>query len=607
MHNRRQLLASAAAFGAAAAAPKLALAAAPTGEAAKMYAFFDKAMAQTFRRSPELPTALGIDKGDLAWTKSELSDFSLTALAENKANTTRDLQNLRSLDRKQLKGMDAVNYDTVEFVLSVQDEANRRFQYGGQGVNSPYVISQLTGAYQQMPDFLDTQHRIEAKEDADAYVARMEAFGRLLDQEADVVRHDVALGVTPPDFVLDKSITQLKAFLAYEPEKAPLVASLVRRTKEKNIEGDWAGQAQGLYAEKVRPALARQLALLEGLRPKAVHDAGCWRLPDGDEYYRLGLRNYTTSNITPDEVHKTGLDLVASLGAEADALMKKAGYTKGTVGERYRAMAEDPKQVYPNTDAGKEELLAKLNEQVKIIQGKLPQWFGQLPKAPLEIRRVPPATEAGAPGGYYFSPSLDGTRPGIYWINLRDTAEVPAWTLPTLTYHEGLPGHHLQLALNNEAGDLPLIRKVIGFSGYSEGWALYAEQLAVEMGMYDNDVLGHIGMIHDAMFRAVRLVVDSGMHHKRWSREQAVKYFVDNIGDAEASAITEVERYCVWPGQACSYMVGKITWMNARERARKALGRKFDIRKFHDAGLLSGGTPLTVLDQVIDNYIAAAK
>ena len=607
MHNRRQLLASAAAFAAAAAAPKLALAAAPTGEAAKMYAFFDKAMAQTFRRSPELPTALGIDKGDLAWTKSELSDYSLTALAENKANTTRDLQTLRSLDRKQLKGMDAVNYDTVEFVLAVQDEANRRFQYGGQGVNSPYVISQLTGAYQQMPDFLDTQHRIEAKDDADAYLARMEAFGRLLDQEADVVRHDVGLGVTPPDFVLDKSITQLKAFLAYEPEKAPLVASLVRRAKDKNIEGDWAGQAEGLYAEKVRPALARQLALLEGLRPKAVHDAGCWRLPDGDEYYRLGLRNYTTSNITPDEVHKTGLDLVASLGAEADALMKKAGYTKGSVGERYRAMAEDPKQVYPNTDAGKEELLAKLNEQVKIIEGKLPQWFGQLPKAPLEIRRVPPATEAGAPGGYYFSPSLDGTRPGIYWINLRDTAEVPAWTLPTLTYHEGLPGHHLQLALNNEAGDLPLIRKVIGFSGYSEGWALYAEQLAVEMGMYDNDVLGHIGMIHDAMFRAVRLVVDSGMHHKRWSREQAVKYFVDNIGDAEASAITEVERYCVWPGQACSYMVGKITWMDARARAKKALGRKFDIRKFHDAGLLSGGTPLTVLDQVIDNYIAAAK
>jgi uncharacterized protein (DUF885 family) len=607
MQSRRQLLTTAAAFGAAAAAPKLAMAAAPTGEAAKMYAFFDKTMAQTFRRTPELTTGLGLDKGDLAWTKSELSDWSLTALAENKANNTRDLKALRSIDRKQLKGMDAVNYDTVDFVLSVQDDANRRFQYGGQGINSPYVLSQLTGSYQQMPDFLDTQHSIETKDDADAYLSRVEAFGRLMDQEAEVVRHDVGLGVIPPDFVIDKALTQMKAFLAYEPEKAPVVASLVRRTKEKNLAGDWAGQAEGLYADKVRPALARQIAVLESLRPKAVHDAGCWRLPDGDEYYRLGLRYYTTSNITPDEVHKLGLDLVRSLGAEADVLMKKAGYSQGTVGERYRAMATDPKQIYPNTDKGKEELLAHLNEQVKVVSAKLPQWFGQLPKAPLEIRRVPPATEAGAPGGYYFSPSLDGSRPGIYWINLRDTAEVPAWTLPTLTYHEGIPGHHLQLALNNEAGDLPLIRKVIGFSGYSEGWALYAEQLAVEMGMYDNDVLGHIGMLHDAMFRAVRLVVDSGMHAKRWSREQAVKYYVDNIGDAETAAITEVERYCVWPGQACSYMVGKMTWLNGRERAKKALGRKFDIRKFHDAGLLAGGTPLTVLDNVIDNYIASAK
>ncbi|HEY9235278.1 MAG TPA: DUF885 family protein, partial [Phenylobacterium sp.] len=582
-------------------------AATPTGEAAKMYAFFDKSIAQTFRRTPELPSSLGLDKGDLAWTKSELSDFSLTALAENKANTSRDLAELRAIDRKQLKGMDAVNYDTVDFVLSVQDEANRKFQYGGQGANSPYVLSQLTGAYQQMPDFLDTQHSIETKDDADAYLSRVEAFGRLMDQEVEVARHDVALGVVPPDFVIDKALTQMKAFMAYEPAKAPVVASLVRRTAEKKIAGDWAGQAEGLYADKVRPALARQVALLESLRPKAVHDAGCWRLPDGEEYYRLGLRNYTTSNITPDEVHKTGLDLVRSLGAEADVLMKKAGYTKGTVGQRYRAMATDPKQVYPNTDKGKEELLAHLNEQVKVVTAKLPQWFGQLPKAPLEIRRVPPAIEAGAPGGYYFSPSLDGTRPGIYWINLRDTAEVPAWTLPTLTYHEGIPGHHLQLALNNEAGDLPLIRKVIGFSGYSEGWALYAEQLAVEMGMYDNDLLGHIGMLHDAMFRAVRLVVDSGMHAKRWSREDAVKYYVDNIGDAETVAITEVERYCVWPGQACSYMVGKITWLEGRERAKKALGRKFDIRKFHDAGLLSGGTPLTVLDAVVDNYIASAR
>lgn len=607
MQNRRELFSTAAAFGLVALAPRAAAAAEPSGEAAKMYALFDRAMAESFRRMPELPTYLGIDKGTLAWTKSELSDYSLTALAENKAINARQLKELRAIDRKQLSGMDAVNYDTVEFTLATQAEGDAKFQYGGTGSGAPYVLSQLTGAYQQMPDFLDNQHVIETKTDADAYMARLEGFGRLMDQEVEVAKHDVALGVTPPDFVLDKAITQLKAFLAYAPADAPVVKSLVRRTADKKIEGDWSAQAEGLYSEKVRPAMERQLALLESLRPNAVHDAGCWRLPDGGEYYEVSLKNYTTAKITPDEIHKLGLDLCKSLGAQADVLMKKAGYTKGTVGERYRAMATDPKQIYPNTDEGKEELLAKLNEQVKEITTKLPKYFGQLPKAPLEIRRVPKAIEAGAPGGYYNSPSLDGKRPGIYWINLRDTAEVPAWTLPTLSYHEGIPGHHLQLALNNEAGDLPLIRKVIGFSGYSEGWALYAEQLAVEMGMYDHDVLGHIGQIHDAMFRAVRLVVDSGMHSKRWSREQALKFYVDTIGDNEAAAITEIERYCVWPGQACSYMVGKMTWLNARERAKKALGPKFDIRKFHDAGLLAGGTPLTVLDEVIDNYIASAK
>jgi len=608
MPSRRDLLSGAAAFGLAAAAPRLAAAApAATGEAGKMYALFDQAMAETLRRQPELTTALGLDKDSLAWTKSELSDTSLTALAQNKATDSARLAALTAIDRKQLFGMDAVNYDTVRFVLEVAEAGNRGFQYGGQGSGAPYVISQLTGVYQQAPDFLDNQHVIGAKADADAYLARLEAFGRVMDQEVEVVRHDVALGVVPPDFAIDKTLTQMRAFLASAPADAPVVESIVRRTREKGIAGDWSAQAQGLYVEKVRPALARQAALMESLRPGAVHDAGVWRLPDGEAYYAVSLRNYTTATMSPAEIHALGLDLVKSLGAEADALMKKAGYTKGAVGERYRAMAVDPRQVYPNTDAGKDELLAKLNEQVASVTRKLPQWFGQLPKAPLQIRRVPPAIEAGAPGGYYNAPSLDGSRPGIYWINLRDTAEVPAWTLPTLSYHEGIPGHHLQLSLNNEAGDLPLIRKVTSFSGYSEGWALYAEQLAVEMGMYQADVLGHIGMIHDAMFRAVRLVVDTGMHDKRWSREQALKYYVDALGDNEAAAATEIERYCVWPGQACSYMVGKITWLRARDRARKALGARFDIRKFHDAGLLAGGTPLTVLDQVIDNYIAAAK
>lgn len=583
------------------------LSAAPNTEQAKLEAYFADAAAEVLRWNPEFATALGLDKDELAWTKYELADASPTAAEQDKARVRARLGMLRAIDRTKLSSKDAVNYDTVEFLLAVMDEANRKFAYGNSGGGAPYVLTQLNGAYHDVPDFLDSQHVISTKSDADAYLARLEAFSRVLDQERELVRRDQGLGVVPPDFAIDKALVQLKTLLAYALDASPLVVSLVRRTKQKNIAGKWAEQAGLLYGEKVRPALERQVQLLTQLRAKATHEAGVHRLPSGAEYYANGLRRYTTSDISPEEVHKTGLELVASLGSRADALMQKVGYTKGTVGERYRALAEDPKQLYPNTAEGKAKLLAKLNEQVKVITTKLPQWFGQLPKAPLEIRAVPAATEAGAPGGYYNPPSLDGSRPGIYWVNLRDTAELAAWTLPTLTYHEGIPGHHLQLSLNNEAGDLPLLRKMVGFSGYSEGWALYAEELAAEMGMYEHDPYGHLGMVHDALFRAVRLVVDSGMHHKRWSRERALKYYVDNIGDPEPSAITEIERYSVSPGQASSYMVGKLTWLRARERAQQALGARFDIRKFHDAGLLAGGTPLTVLDRVIDDYIAADK
>ena len=608
MLSRRQLLATVAAAGAVAAAPRIVgaqEAAAPP--VARMNALFDEIMARQLRRSPETATSLGVDKGELAWTKSALSDASLVAKAENKAWTAQSLARLRAIDRSAMSGMDSVNYDTVEFVLGVGDEANRRFEYGVTGAGAPYVLSQLTGSYQQVPDFIDTQHRIETKADADAYLARLEAFGRVMDSELEVARHDVALGVVPPDFVIDKALVQMREMAGAPSSSSQLVQSVARRAAEKKIEGDYGGQAARLYEEEVLPALGRQIAFLESIRPNAVHDAGVWRLPKGAEYYETSLKQYTTTQISPADIHRTGLELVASLGADADKLMRKAGYTKGTVGERFAAMYADPRQHYPNTDAGKELLIADLNAKVKAIEPMLAPYFGQLPKAGLEIRRVPKAIEAGAPGGYYNPPTLDGSRPGIYWINLRDTAEQPRFTLPTLTVHEGVPGHHLQGSLANEAEGLPLIRKAIWFSGYGEGWALYSEQLAVEMGLYKTDPAGQIGMIHDAMFRAVRLVVDTGMHDQRWSREQATKYYVDNIGDKESGAIKEIERYCVWPGQACSYMVGKLEWLRLRDKARKALGRRFDIRKFHDAGLLSGPVPLTVLERVVDSYIASAK
>ncbi|OYW30466.1 MAG: Tat pathway signal protein [Caulobacter sp. 12-67-6] len=598
------LLSTVAAGFAAASAPSLARAQAASEQATRMNALFDDMMVKLLRQSPEMATGLGLDKGDLAWTKGLLTDRSAEAIAAGAAQTRQQLAALRSIDRRALSGMDAVNYDTVEFVLAVQDEGNQKFTYAGGGSGAPYVLSQLTGSYQQMPDFLDTQHAIETKADADAYLQRMEGFARLMDQETLIAKRDYADGVIPPDFVIDKALIQMKSFADTPTADAPLIKSIVRRTTEKKIEGDWAGEATKVYLNSVLPALKRQIALLESVRPKATHDAGVWRLKDGADYYATSLKNYTTANLTPDEIHQLGLDMVKSIEAQADKIFKSMGMSKGTVGER---MAELGKDVYDNTDAAKEQLIADLNVKAKWIEKQLPAYFGQLPKAPLEIRRVPKATEAGAPAGYYSSPSLDGKRPGIYWINLRDTKEQAKYILSTLTVHEGVPGHHLQLSLSNEAKGLPLIRKVIGFSGYTEGWALYSEELAVEMGVYKTDPRGHIGMLHDALFRAVRLVVDSGMHHKKWSREQAIKYMAETMGDEESGSITEIERYCVWPGQACSYMIGKIVWLRAREKARKALGRKFDIREFHDAGLLSGMTPLTVLETVIDNYIATRK
>ncbi len=620
MFNRRQLLRSGSAAVAAAALPlsacslfeakPAATAAAavppPPTPSAALNAMFDTFVDEGLDLYPEAVTSLGLDKGARAHQRAELADRNLAAVQKGKELAASQLQRLKAFDAATVSGTDAISYEVVMFNLQSADDANRRYNYGNGGAGVPYTISQLTGSYQSTPDFLDSQHPIETKEDADAFLSRLGAFAVNLDQEIEVADHDGGLGVVPPDFILSRALGQMTKLRAVPADKATLVASIARRTKDKNIPGDWATPAAQIIKDKVYPALDRQIALLGRQQAHAVHDAGVWRLPDGDAYYADSLINWTSSSMKPEEIHQLGLDLVASLSSEADALMKKIGLTKGSVGQRYRAMFADRKYRYPNTDAGKDKLLAALNEQVKVISKRLPEYFDALPKTGLEIRRVPKYIEAGAPGGYYNQGTLDGTRPGVYYINLRDTAEVPSWTLPTLTYHEGIPGHHLQGTIALES-PLPLIRKLSFFSAYIEGWALYAEQLAVEMGMYANDIPGHIGQIHDAMFRAVRLVVDTGMHAKHWSREKAIRYYASTIGDQDVSATTEIERYVVWPGQACSYMLGKIEWLKQRERAKAALGAKFDIRKFHDAGLLAGALPLTVMEKVIGDYINQAK
>ena len=600
MIDRRRLLATSAAL---AAAPAAVMAQTTSPEAARLTALLDDFMQRNLVRSPETATSLGLDTARLAGEKSLLDDRSLAASTADKAENYRRQKALAAINRRALSGMDAVNYDTVAFVQDVQAEADRQFDYGGSGSGSPYILTQLTGAYQQVPDFLDTQHSIETRADAEAYLARMRAFAQAMDQESEQVRHDAGVGVVPPDFVIDTTLKQMKSFADTPADQATLVTSVARRTKEKGIDGDWSGRATALYANEVLPALNRQMALMQGLRSRAVHTAGVAHLPKGDAYYAVSLKNWTTTDLPPAEVRRQGLEQVKLLNARLDEAFRAQGMTHGAVWERLRALFKDPRFLYPNTDAGKAKLIADLNLKVQAVQAKLPAWFGTLPKAKVEIRRVPPAIEAGASSNYQ-SGTLDGSRAGAYYIVLRDTAEDPAWLMPTLTYHESIPGHHLQGSLQREA-NLPLIRKQIWFSAYGEGWALYAEQLADEMGMYQTDPWGRIGYLHDALLRAARMVMDTGLHSQGWTREQAVRYFVENQGDPDSAAVSEVERYCVWPGQACSYMVGKLEWLRLRQRAKDQMGARFDIRTFHDAGLLSGPTPLKVLDRIVADYAKA--
>lgn len=600
MLNRRNLLLSAAAATSVALSGVSARAAGQSDPAtvAALNALFDDIFNENVDTSPTFATSLGLDKGARAPLKFKLGDATEAEDLKDMARLEKNLAALKAIPRDKLSGMDRINYDTVLWSSETRKIGYDKYRFGSWGSAQPYVLSQLNGAYTSLPDFLANQHTIETKTDAEAFLSRMEGFATYMNQETERFKADVAMGITPPDFAIDRALGQMKALRAIKGADSAMTKALVAKTAAGGIDGAWGNKAARIVEGSVAKAIDAQMAALSAVRPKAVHDAGVWRLPDGEAYYAYAARIGTTTNYSPEEIHKIGLDMVAELSAEADAKFKALGLTKGTVGERMKALGEDPKFLYENTDAAKEKLLGDLNVQIEAVNAKLPQWFGVLPKTPVVVRRVPKETEAGAPGGYYQRPTLDGSRPGAYYINLRDTKEWPTWSLPTLTYHEALPGHHLQIAIQMEAQGLPMLRKVGGFSAFSEGWALYTELLAAEMGMYETDPYGYIGYLQSAMFRAIRLVVDTGMHAKRWTREEAIRYFVETNGDAESAATTEIERYCVWPGQALSYMIGKIQWMRLRDQMKTQLGNRFDIRAFHDRGLTSGPVPLAVLETV---------
>jgi uncharacterized protein (DUF885 family) len=454
---------------------------------------------------------------------------------------------------------------------------------------------------------------MKSVQDIEDYLKRVEAFAIVLDQETARINADAEKGVVPPVFIIAKTVDQLTRVANMPAPTTVLVQSVQRRAPQ--VEGvtpvqsaEFIRRAIALTKDNVQPALRRQIEAFNTLRAKANDDAGVWKLPNGEAYYKAALAAWTTTDMTPDETHQMGLDLVASYTAEMDALLKSMGRSEGTVAARVQALSKDKAQLYPNTEAGKKQVLIDLNAQMAEVSAILPQYFGRLPQAPLEIKRVPPDIELGAPGGYYQAPALDGSRPGFYYINLRNTNEWPKFTLPTLTYHEGSPGHHLQIAIAQENKDTHILRSsILWFSGYGEGWALYAEQLADEMGLYKDKPEARLGYLQSMIFRAARLVVDTGLHHKKWTRQQAIDYMVSVTGDQPTAIETEIDRYIVWPGQACAYMPGRVIIDRLRSEAKTALGDTFDIKAFHDQLLIHGAMPLSTLEGHIRGWVEAQK
>nr|WP_312164086.1 DUF885 family protein [Brevundimonas diminuta] len=593
MIDRRRLLLTAAA--AAVAAPTLAQAAAAVTDAdTRLNAMLDGWFEADIDESPERATNLGLDKGARAGLSSKLSEAGPDAIRKDRDKAVSRWAELRAFDQTGLSEAGALNYAIASFGRQTSAET-ARFAYGaGPGRPSPYVVTQLSGAYFSTPDFMDNQHRIEDAAGADAFLSRLDAFAGVLDGETAKIREDAGLGVIPPDFIIDRMLPQIRTLRDTSTADMSMIKSLARKVGALNLSG-YDARAVALVDQKIKPALARQIEALEKIRPDAVHDAGVWRLPDGEAFYAAGLKSNTTTTLSAKEIHAMGREQVAEISAEIDAILKSQGYTQGTVGERVQALNKDPAQLFPNTDAGKEELLKWLNEQVAALEPKLPAVFGRLPKTHVEVRRVPVSIQSGAPGGYYQGPPLDGSRPGAYYINLRDSGNWPKFALPTLTYHEASPGHHLQVALQRESGELPQWRRAGGFSAFNEGWALYAEAVAAnDLDAYAADPLGRVGFLMSYLFRAVRLVVDTGIHSERWSREQAVDYMAASGAKPLDASNSEINRYSVWPGQACAYKVGHTVIARLREETQAKPG--FDLRAFHDKVLGSGSLPLAVLE-----------
>jgi uncharacterized protein (DUF885 family) len=562
-------------------------------------------------RNPEMFTAVGLTDGSVFDHHSDkLAPYTLRQRDEDYAQLERFLAEVRRFDRGSLSRQDQITYD----ILVDQYEtglAFRRFPWL-QG-DSLYPVSPMFGVEVELSTFMQTTHIVSNDRTARNYVKRLEAMGDKLDQVTAAMQRQAAAHVMLPPALLERSLTVIHDTVSAKPADNALVTTFVARmSRVKALDGarrqQLENEAVQAVASRVYPAYARMTAALTALRPAAAGEgAGVARLPDGAAYYALELRQNTTTDYTPAQVHALGLSEVARITRDMDQLLAAEGLTAGTVGERMAALGRDPRFLLPNDDAGRRQALGRYQEILDQIAARMPEYFRTLPGKRLTVERVPPSQENGTSGAYYQQAAMDGSRPGTFFANLRDLRDVPTWGMKTLAYHEGIPGHHLQISTALGLKDLPLIRQQTLYTAYAEGWALYAEQLAAEIGMYKDDPWGNLGRLQAELLRAARLVVDTGIHAEGWTREQAISYMVATTGKAQAEVTSEVERYMAMPGQACAYKVGELKILELRARAQAALGPKFNLKDFHTVILENGGVPLTLLEQLVDEWIARTR
>ncbi|SFF57049.1 Uncharacterized conserved protein, DUF885 familyt [Duganella sp. CF458] len=566
--------------------------------------FYARVFAAYAIDSPEMLSSMRILPGWLDFYSKKLDDASPAHSAKQLAQLKQDLAVLESYSTEGLDAEGKLSYDTLRFFLKSQVEGEPFIDHG-------FPVNQMMGVQSMQPQFMTDVHQVTDKGEAEAYIARLNLFPAKFGQVVEAIRLSESKGIVPPKFTVDKVLAEMKAVVAAPVKENVLVTNM--RDKLAKVNGLSDADRSALLArtekavqEAVYPAYGKLIDAFTALQAKATANNGAWSLPNGEAYYAWAVRSHTTSDMTPQQVHELGLAEVARVGAEMDAILKGEGLSEGSIGKRVQILASRPEQQYPNTDEGKKAMLAQYQAILDEVNKGLGPVFDVRPKLGVEVQAVPVASQATAPGAYYMQGSFDGSRPGVFYANMRAPGETPKFAMRTLAYHEGIPGHHFQIAIQQEMTGVPFFRKIIPFTAYHEGWALYAERLAAEQG-FQKTPLDNLGRLRDEMMRATRLVVDTGIHYKRWTREQATDYMMNTTGMAEGDVTAEIERYFVIPGQALAYKVGMLKILALREQAKKELGDKFDLKQFHNEVLVHGALPMTLLEGVVNDWVAKRK